>query len=218
MHVGHFAVGFVAKRVEPKLSLGTLVLAAMLSDILWAVFLIAGIEHVQFKPGSGAANYVDAYDIAFSHSLLMDAVWGALLAGIYFLRRRYTRGALVIFIAVLSHWLLDFIAHRPDMPLAPGTHSFFGLGLWTSVPATIIVEGGFWLLAIILYVRATRPVNRWGVYAFWSVVVLLTLSWYNNIVGKPPPSQLVAGISSLIYFSLVVAWAYWMNRLRPALV
>lgn len=218
MHVGHFAVGFVAKRIEPKLSLGTLMLAAMLSDFLWAIFLIAGIEHVQFKPGRGAANYADAYDIALSHSLLMNVIWGAVFAAIYFLWRRYMRGALVIFAAVVSHWLLDFVAHRPDMSLAPGTRSVFGLGLWTSLPATIIVEGGFWLLAIILYARSTRPKNRWGIYAFWSVIVLLTLSWYNNIVGPPPPSVLVAGISSLIYFSLVVAWAYWMNRLRPAQV
>ena len=216
MHVGHFAVGLVAKRVEPKLSLGTLVLAAMLSDFLWAIFLFAGIEHVRFKPGRGAANYADAYDIAFSHSLLMDVVWGALFAAAYFLRRRYPRGTLVLFIAVLSHWLLDVLAHRPDMSLAPGTDRFFGLGLWTSIPATLIVEGGFWVLAIILYVRATRPQNRWGVYAFWIVVALLTLVWYNNITGPPPPSARVAGISSLIYFSLVVAWAYWMNRLRPA--
>jgi membrane-bound metal-dependent hydrolase YbcI (DUF457 family) len=216
MHVGHFAVGFIAKRVEPKLSLGTLVLAAMLSDFLWAVFLFAGVEHVQFKPGRGAANYADAYDIAYSHSLLMDVVWGALFAGAYFLRRRYPRGALVIFLAVVSHWLLDFVAHRPDMSLAPGTHSYFGLGLWTSVFATIVVEGGFWLLAIIVYARATRPKNRWGIYAFWSVIALLTLVWYNNITGTPPPSARVAGVSSLIYFSLVVAWAYWMNRVRPA--
>ena len=216
MHVGHFAVGLLAKRVEPKLSLGTLVLAAMLSDFLWAIFLFAGIEHVRFKPGRGAANYADAYDIAYSHSLLMDAVWGALLAAAYFLRRRYPRGALVLFIAVVSHWLLDVLAHRPDMSLAPGTDSFFGLGLWTSIPATLIVEGGLWLLAIIFYARATRPRNRWGVYAFWIVIALLTLAWYNNITGPPPPSARVAGISSLIYFSLVVAWAYWMNRLRPA--
>ncbi|HVG31864.1 MAG TPA: metal-dependent hydrolase [Pyrinomonadaceae bacterium] len=215
MHVGHFAVGLLAKRVEPKLSLGTLVLAAMLSDFLWAIFLFAGIEHVRLKPGRGAANYADAYDIAFSHSLLMEVVWGALFAAAYFLRRRYPRGALVLFVAVVSHWLLDVVAHRPDMSLAPGTDSFYGLGLWTSIPATLIVEGGLWLLGIIVYVRATRPKNRWGVYAFWIVVALLTLAWYNNITGPPPPSVRVAGISSLIYFSLVVAWAYWMNRLRP---
>jgi len=216
MFVGHLAVGLVAKRIEPKLSLGTGVLAAMLVDLLWAIFLIAGIEHVHFKPGMGAGNYFDAYDIAMSHSLLMGAVWAALFAAAYFLRRHYPRGAWILFAAVLSHWFLDFVSHRPDMPLAPGVHRYFGLGLWNSIPATVIVEGGFWLVAIVLYARATHPKNRAGVYAFWTVVVLLTLAWYNNIAGPPPRNPHTAPIVSLIFFSLVVAWAYWMNRLRPA--
>ncbi len=216
MFVGHLAVGLVAKRIEPKLSLGTGVLAAMLVDLLWAIFMIAGIEHVHFKPGMGAGNYFDAYDIAMSHSLLTGAVWAALFAAAYFFRRHYPRGAWILFAAVLSHWFLDFVSHGPDMPLAPGVHRYFGLGLWNSIPATLIVEGGFWLAAIVLYVRATRPKNRAGVYAFWSVVALLTLSWYNNIAGPPPRNPHTAPIVSLIFFSLVVAWAYWMNRLRPA--
>src|SRR5882762_5669638 len=104
MLVGHFAVALIAKRVEPKVSLGMLALAAMLPDLLSCVFTIAGIEHVRFKPGLGAANYFDASDIAMSHSLLMDAVWAALFAAAYFSARRYQRGAVVLFAAVLSHW------------------------------------------------------------------------------------------------------------------
>ena len=216
MHVGHFAVGMVAKRIEPKLSLGTLVLAAMLADFLWCIFMLAGIDHVEFKQGKGAANYLEATNIGMSHSLLTNAIWAALFSAAYFLWRRYGRGAWVLFVVVLSHWLLDFVAHPPDMPLAPGMHKEFGLGLWTSLPATLIVEGGFWLLAIILYVRATHAKKRLGIYAFWIVIPLLTLSWYNNIAGPPPPNPRTAPIASLVYFSLVVAWAYWMNRLRPA--
>jgi hypothetical protein len=102
------------------------------------------------------------------------------------------------------------------MPLAPGVHRYFGLGLWASVPATVIVEGGFWLLAVIMYVRATRPKHWAGVYAFWPVVALLTLAWYNNVAGPPPPNPRAAPVASLVFFSLAVAWAYWMNRLRPA--
>ena len=216
MFVGHFAVGFIAKRVEPKLSLGTLVLAAMLADLLWPICMLAGIEHVQFKPGRGAANYLEATDIAASHSLLTDALWGALLAAGYYLWRRYARGAWILLAVVLSHWLLDVASHRPDMPLAPGTSERFGLGLWASVVATIIIEGGFWLLAIILYVRATRAKTRAGVYVFWVAVGLLTLLWVNNIAGPPPPDPRTAPVFSLVIFSLAVAWAYWMNRLRPA--
>lgn len=214
MHVGHFAVGLLAKRIEPKVSLGTLVLAAMLADFLWVVFLITRIERVEFKPGMGAANYVATMDVPWSHSLLMDVIWAALFAAAYFLRRRYPRGAWVLFASVLSHWLLDFVSLKS--PVAPGVQEEFGLRLWTSVPATILVEGGLWLVAIIVYARSMRPKNRLGTYAFWIGIALLTLSWYRNITGPPPPSALVAAISSLIYFSLTVAWAYWMNRLRTA--
>jgi hypothetical protein len=143
----------------------------------------------------------------------MDVIWAGVFAAAYFLRRHYGRGAWVLIVAVLSHWLLDAVSLSE--PLAPGSSIHIGLGLWHSIPATVILEGGFWLLAVILYASATHPQRRVGVYAFWVVVVLLTLAWYNNITGPPPPGAVTAGISGLIFFSLVVAWAYWMNRVRP---
>lgn len=215
MLVGHVAAGLVAKRIEPRLSLGTCVLAAVGADLLWCIFMLAGIEHVQYRSGTGAANYLVATSIGWSHSLLLDLLWAALFAVAYFLRRRYPRGAWVIFAGVVSHWLLDVLSHRPDMPLAPGMHERLGLGLWTSLPATLMVEGGFWLFALLLYTRATRPRKRLGVYALWGGSALLTLSWYNNIAGAPPPNPHSAPIASVIFFSLIVAWAYWINRLRP---
>jgi membrane-bound metal-dependent hydrolase YbcI (DUF457 family) len=215
MFVGHFAVGLAAKRIAPAISLGNLVLAAMLADLLWCLFMIAGIEHVQFRHAMGAGNYFQASDIAWSHSLLMDAVWGALLGAAYFLRRGSPRGAWILFAAVLSHWVLDWIAHRPDMPLAPGIHSYFGLGLWSSIPATILIEGGFWLATVILYARTFPSKSRAGIFAYWTVVALLTLAWYGNISGPPPRDPHAAPYVSLALFSLAVAWAYGMNRLRP---
>jgi membrane-bound metal-dependent hydrolase YbcI (DUF457 family) len=215
MLVGHFAVGLTAKRIEPGISVGTLVLASMLPDLLWCILMFAGIEHVQFKPGIGAANYFMASDIAISHSLLTDGLWAALLAAAYFLKRRSLRGAWAIFGVVLSHWLLDWISHRPDMPLSPGVHRYVGLGLWSSIPAALIAEGGFWVLAVILYARATHPNTRMGVYAYWTVVAVLTLAWYNNLAGPLPPNPQMVSLSSLLFSSLAVGWAYWMNRLRP---
>jgi membrane-bound metal-dependent hydrolase YbcI (DUF457 family) len=162
MLVGHYAAAFVAKRIESGASLGTYVLAAMLADLAWCLFLLAGIEHVQFKPGSGAANYLAAWDVPWSHSLLMSVVWAALLTAIYVSGRRDTRAARILFAVVVSHWVLDVITDW-EMPLAPGVRQTFGFGLWASVPATLVVEGGFWLAAMVLYLRATRPKTRTGV-------------------------------------------------------
>jgi len=153
-------------------------------------------------------------DVPYSHSLLMGAIWGGLFAAAYWMRRHYLLGALLLFAAVLSHWLLDFISHRPDMKLAPGLQQAFGLGLWNSIPSTLIVEGGAWLIAIALYVSLMRASKRVGIYAFWAGVALLTLVWYGNITGGIDPNPVRAGVSGLILFSLTIAWAYWMNRAR----
>jgi hypothetical protein len=215
MLVGHFAVAFAGKRIEPDISLGTLLLASMLPDILWPIFSIAGIEYAAGQPAAGQDI---PFDVSFSHSLLMVALWATLFAVVYFLLRHYRNkhgyrwASLILFVAVLSHWLLDSISHKHA--LAPGSHRYFGLGLWDSLTATIIVEGGFWLLALILYLRATHPKNRLGLLAFWPVIAFLTYLWIRNIKSGPPPPSAVIG--SLVFFLLLVAWAYWMNRLRPA--
>jgi hypothetical protein len=216
MLVAHYAVGLIAKRAEPRINLGTLVLAAMIADFAWCVFMIVGLENVQFKSGMGAGNYFYPTNIVMSHSLVMDAVWATLLASAYLLWWRYPRGASVIFLVVLSHWLLDFVSHRPDMPIAPGMHRYVGLGLWSSIPATLLVEGGFWCLGILLYVRATRSKSLTGTLVFWSGVILLTLVWFSNIAGPPPQNPKTAPFASFIVFSLAVAWAYRVNQVRAA--
>jgi membrane-bound metal-dependent hydrolase YbcI (DUF457 family) len=216
MFVGHYAVALIAKRAEPRINLGTLALAAMFADFAWCVFMIFGLEQVQFKSGMGAGKYFYATNIALSHSLLMDVIWATLLASAYFLRRRYRRGALMIFLVVLSHWLLDFVSWRPDLPIAPKLHRYVGLGLWNSIPATLLVEGGFWLVAVILYVRCTRSKSLMATFVFWGGIGLLSLLWFNNIAGPPPQNPKTAPFASLIVFSLTVAWAYWVNRVRVA--
>lgn len=213
MFVGHVAVAFVGKRVEPEISLGTLLLASMLPDVLWPIFTMAGIEYTRKLEETES----HVFEVPISHSLLMVAIWGALFAGGYLLLRRVrhhqlsTRGALILFAAVLSHWVLDAIANKHA--IAPGAHNYVGLRLWDSFPATLIVEGGFWLAAMIIYVRATRAKNWAGTIAFWLVVAFITLAWVANIRTGPPPPEKVSG--SLIFFSLLIAWAYWMNRVRP---
>jgi hypothetical protein len=103
MLVGHIAVGLAAKRIEPGVSLGTLVLAALLADILWGLFLLAGLEQVAFTSGRGAANYYIATNVAWSHSLATNLVWAALFASAWRIRHS-ARGGWILAAAVLSHW------------------------------------------------------------------------------------------------------------------
>ena len=204
MFVGHLSIGLLGKRAEPRISLGTWIFAAMLADFVAFPLLVAGIESFTSSPPR----------IPYSHSLSMNAGWAGLLAAAFFAYRRSRRGSWLLFAAALSHWPLDAISHQPDLKLAPGMEVAVGLGLWSSLPATLAVEGGFWLVALVLYVGATRAKRRAGVYAFWIGVAMLTLFWHSNVTKGVDPNPVRAGIGGLIFFSLVVAWGFWMNRAR----
>jgi len=215
MLVGHFAAGFAAKRIEPSLSLGTLAFAALLADVLAFVLVGAGVERFRIATDV-PTNRVIGEHIVWSHGLLMDILWGALLAAVYLLWSRHARAAWVLFAVVVSHWVLDVISHRPDMPLGPGIPRLLGLGLWNSIPATLLVEGGMWLAAIVVYVRATHA-SRWaGNYGFWPGVVLVTLAWLTNISSAPSSggSGIAAALPSLIFFCCMIGWAYWAGGAR----
>jgi hypothetical protein len=215
MLVGHFAAALLAKRAEPRLSLGTTVVAATLADLLIFTFVLAGVEEIDIIRGRfGAANYFKAIDISWSHSLAMGLVWAGLFGAMHRRLKGSTRASIIVAAAVLSHWFLDALSHPPHLPLAPGTANRVGFGLWTSIPATVVVEGGFWLVALVLYLRATRSVTSAGRYVFWGGIIVLTLSWWNNIAGAAPSRPEDAPTASLIFFLLWVGWGYWMNRAR----
>lgn len=212
MLVGHLAAGMVAKRAAPGVPLSVAVFAALVPDFIYGALLLTGVEHLELQPGRGAAQYIAAAQIGFSHSLLTDLVWAAILAAAWFAFRRQAREAWLLFAAVLSHWALDFVSN-PWSPLTPWGEGH-GLAIWASIPTTLIVEGGLWVVAIAIYLRATRPAKRAGIYGFWIVAALVTWIWFSNITGPPPPSQAAAGLGALILFSLIVAWAAWMGRAR----
>jgi hypothetical protein len=146
----------------------------------------------------------------------MGIIWAGLLAAFYFSRRGNTRGGWILFAAVISHWVLDFASHPPDMPLAPGFDARFGLGLWKSVPATLAIEGAVWLFAIVIYICTTEAQGWASRLVFWIPAVILTLAWYGNITGPPPSNPSIIGFTSLTFFSITLAWAYSCNRLRPS--
>src|SRR6185436_7872623 len=121
MFVGHFAVGLASKRLAPRSSEGVLLLAPLFLDVIWPVFLATGLESVRIDPGNTAFTPLDLHDYPWSHSLVMSLVWSVLFGLGYYAFSRYRRGAVVIGLGVFSHWVFDFVTHRPDMPLWPGS-------------------------------------------------------------------------------------------------
>ncbi len=212
MFIGHFAVGFGAKKAAPRASLGTLILAAELADFLFPVFVFLGLEALRLDPGNTAVMPFDFFRYPFTHSLATGIGWGLLLGVGYFAIRHDGRGAFVIGLAVPSHWVLDWISHRPDMPLYPGGPKV-GLGLWNSVAGTVIVEGLLFILGAALYARTTRARDRVGAWAWWSLVAVLALLYVANLAA-PPPTNVEdfawVGLAAWLF----VPWGYWIDRHR----
>jgi membrane-bound metal-dependent hydrolase YbcI (DUF457 family) len=217
MFIGHFAVAFAAKRAAPEISLGTLFLAAQLADLVWPTLVLAGIESFAIRPGITAVTPLDFTRYPYSHSLVGMALWGLGLSVLYLVIRRRRFEALLVFAVVLSHWLLDFASHRPDLPLTLTGAERFGLGLWHSRIATLAVEGLLFAACVWIYLRATRPVDRTGRWSLAGLILFLVLVYLANVFGPPPPSvAAVAWAAQAIW--LLVAWGYWIDAHRTAQV
>ncbi len=213
MFLGHYAVALGSKRAAPRTSLGTLVLAAQLADEVWPVLLLLGIERVRIEPGLMAASPLDFVHYPFTHSLLFAVLWGLLLGLVYLGIRRDRRGALVVGSVVVSHWFLDVIVHRPDLPLWPGSGMRVGLGLWNSMAATLVLEGGFFALGVWLYARTTRAVDGVGRWGFVAMVAFLAVAYLAAGLGPPPPDVRTLAVSGLALW-IFVPWSYWVDRHR----
>ncbi len=215
MFLGHFAVSFSAKKPAPTLSLGTLFLAAQFIDLMWPIFLLLGLEGARIAPGATAFTPLDFYNYPYTHSLVAVVVWSIAFGAVYYAVKDNAGAALILGIAVLSHWVLDFITHRPDLPLMPGIETRAGLGLWNSVAATVVVEGLLFVGAIVLYAQTTRAVDTVGSFGLWSLVAFLVIIYIANIVGPPPPDENVLAYAAMLQW-LFVPWMYWIDKHRVA--
>lgn len=216
MFIGHFAVAFGLKRVAPEVKLGTAIIAACFLDVVWPVLVATGVEEVRIAPGTMAVSPFDFVSYPWSHSLAMTFVWAALFAGIYRWRGGSIRGALWLGLAVASHWFLDLIVHRPDLPLAPGIDLRLGLGLWDSVVGTLVVEGLLFATGLWLYLSATQARDRIGRWALWGLVALLVTSYVAATFGPPPLNVTAIVIGDILGTALSLALAYWVDRHRVA--
>ncbi len=216
MFIGHYGAGFAGKKFASKPSLGTMFLAAQFLDLLWPVLILTGIEKVKIVPGLMSASPLDFTSYPFSHSLLFTIVWGFLFGIIYYAFKKDKSGAVLLGLLVLSHWILDLLVHRPDLPLFPWGGPKVGLGLWNSVPLSIIAEGAVFIAGAYLYILSTRPKNKTGTFTLWGLVIFLIVIYGMNLFGSPPPSVQAIGYAGLSQW-LIIAWGYWIDKNRTAL-
>ena len=215
MFVGHYGVSFAAKRLVPDLPLWLLFIAVQLVDVLWAMFVLIGLEKVRIVPGITATNPLDLYYMPYTHSLFASLVW-AFLA--FFAYRTWTcalvrEPAMIVGVAVLSHWFFDLIVHRPDLPLIDNTAKV-GFGLWNyPLPAfsleAILLFGGLWL-----YLRNTRPRDWAGRYGFTVLALILLGAQSTVFFAAPPPSPAAAAITALAGYIGFAAGTAWLERRR----
>jgi hypothetical protein len=218
--LGHFAVALVAKPRVPRVSLGWLFAATQLPDLLWPPLLLLGVERVRIAPGDTAFMSLAFESYPWSHSLLTVAVLGVAFGGLYRMtsgraltevQTPDTRGAVMLSTVVVSHWILDAVTHRPDLPLLPHGETLIGFGLWRSVPLTLAVELAMLSAGIWLYLRGRAARSRSGLTAFGILVAFLGVIYAANAFGPPPPSAPAVAYAGLgLWLFVLLGW--WADR------
>jgi hypothetical protein len=209
MFVGHYAAALAAKAAEPKAPLWSLVAACQLVDIGWSAFIIAGLEHADVDPNLPGSTLV-LHDMPWTHSLLAALAWslGALLLAKLVLRTPW-RASTVIGLTVASHWLLDFLVHRPDLALWPGGPKV-GLGWWNYPAPEQALEIGLLAVCGAMWVASRKPLERkaWPAVAFIAFLVALQILAMLSPAGAAPgPLPAEAGATILAVYLAVIALA-----------
>jgi hypothetical protein len=212
--LGHFALAFGAKRAAPMVSLGTLFLACQFADLLWPTLLVLGLEKVAIDPGNTVVTPLNFVSYPYSHSLVMLIVWSALFAIVYRIARGSKPAAIATIAAlVFSHYVLDVITHRPDMPVTISGSTRLGLGLWNYPGTTLAVESTMFIIATAIYMSTTRAKDRTGTMGLYALIVVIVAIYFAALYGPPPPStNAIAGAGHLSW--LFVIWAYWVDHHR----
>ena len=214
MFIGHYAPAFLAgaDRDSPPLWLGTVAVQAI--DFAFFSFALAGIEHYRLTPGATATNWLDLYDMPYTHSLLGTGVWALGFALATLAVWRNARMALIVAGLVLSHWLLDLLVHRPDLTLA-GSAPRFGLGLWNVPWVEKPLELALCFGALAFYLARTRPVRRDARWAAGALVIALALfqaiDWFGARTTRLEPAQQYL---ALFAYGMVIVLSGWVGRTR----
>ena len=216
MFLGHYALAFGAKKIAPMMSLGTLFLACQFADLLWPTLVVLGYEVVAIDPGNTLVTPLNFVSDPYSHSLVALAGWAALFAIAYRAIRGWHPVAIATIAAlVFSHYVLDVITHRPDLPITLTGSRRLGLGLWNYPGTTLALESALFIIGTTLYMSVTRARDRIGRLALYGLIMMVVAIYFAALYGPPPPSAAAVAIAGHLSW-LFVIWAYWVDRHREA--
>jgi hypothetical protein len=214
MFIGHYAVALGAKKYAPQVSLGVLFLACQLADLIWPNLLLLGLESVEIEPGITVLTPLNFLHYPYSHSLVALVLWGVIFAVLYMLLQRAgTKVAIVIAVLVVSHWVLDVLTHRADMPITLNESTLIGVGLWNFPVLAVTSEILLFAVGVWIYTRSTTALNRKGTIGFWALVIFLLAVYLASLLGPPPPSGAAVAWSAQALW-LIVAWGFWVDHHR----
>jgi len=213
MFVGHYGVSFAAKSFDKRIPLWLLFIAVQFVDVLWAVLVLMGIEKVRITPGITASNPLDLYYMPYTHSLVAAIAWSVVGSIAYKWIYKGAKNAGLVGAAIFSHWVLDLIVHRPDLPLYDDTYKM-GFGLWNYPGPAFALEAIVLFGGIFLYLRSTRALSVAGKVAVPVFGVLLLLVQAIVFFGAPPTSPSSSALTALFLYALFAALAWWMERKR----
>jgi hypothetical protein len=215
MFVGHYGPSFAVKGIKPTVPLWLVFIAVQLVDVAWAIFIFLGIEKVRIVPGITASNPLDLYYMPYTHSLVASVLWssGAMILSKPLGGVRTWSAAALIGAAVFSHWVLDWVVHRPDLPLYDAALKV-GLGVWNYPVIALSLEALLLFGGMIMYLRRTKPMNaigRFGPPVFG--LLMLAIQAY-IFFGPPPRSPAALALTALVSYIVFAAVAEWLDRQR----
>lgn len=213
MFLAHFGMAFAAKRIEPKINLGTCILASQFIDLIWPVFVLLGWESVSPLAEKMGMNVLKFDSYPLSHSLVGTLFWSFLVSGVFYGITREKRPSVILFFLTLSHWFLDLLVHEPDLPLWDDNSMKVGLLLWRSVSITLFLEFTIFFVGVWLFLTRKVKLSKGSFISFVILIVFLLAIYAASILGSVPPagtqSAMLAGPALLMW--LFVLWGRYIK-------
>jgi hypothetical protein len=218
MFVGHYSVAFAAKSDKNKIPLWVLFIAVQFLDYIWATLVLLGIEKLRVIKGFTAGSMLDSYFHPYSHSLITAMLWSAVATVGYkplcgWLGYTYKKSAaLIVGLAVISHWILDLVAHPRDLPIYDNTWKV-GFGLWNYRDPEFALEIALLAGGIMLYLtrNVLSTARKAAVIVFGLALVVIQIG--DTYVPRTSLSDKATAMGVWIFYTLFVLVAFLIEKI-----